>query len=248
MVPLSFSSYQFFAVGEATLFWPAQKALLVADLHLEKASFYALQGQMLPPYDSQATLENLQKAIAETGAQRVFCLGDNYHDRHGEIRLEPTAATILTQMTQHIDWVWITGNHDPDVSGLWGGRAVAQWHAEGLALRHEGSINPEKPEISGHYHPKHRVAVRGRHIRRRCYVRGRNHLIMPAFGTLTGGMAADDDVILDLLGHPAEALLPAGGKLLRFALTTGPRASPQAETQGQLPLKATPHQSTGHRQ
>ena len=49
MVPFSFAGYDFLASSEGALFWPAQRALLVADLHLEKASWFARLGQMLPP-------------------------------------------------------------------------------------------------------------------------------------------------------------------------------------------------------
>ncbi|MEM8726199.1 MAG: phosphoesterase, partial [Pseudomonadota bacterium] len=55
MVPVSFAPLPF--AGEElvltrsnALYWPRERALLVADLHLEKGSWYAQQGQMLPPY------------------------------------------------------------------------------------------------------------------------------------------------------------------------------------------------------
>ncbi|MGB5724205.1 MAG: ligase-associated DNA damage response endonuclease PdeM [Parasphingorhabdus sp.] len=205
-------------VAPAALFWPTKNALLVADLHLEKASFYARQGQMLPPYDSQATLAELAGLVSATGATTVFCLGDNYHDGAGEARLEPEAARRLVAMTDALEWIWITGNHDRDVAGLWGGSVVNEWTGEGLALRHEASANSILPEISGHYHPKIRVPVRGRHVSRRCFVKGLHHLIMPAFGALTGGMAAQDPAIEACVGGPAEAIIGLKEKPVRFPL------------------------------
>ena len=71
MVPLSFSGRNFRVTRTGGLFWPERQALLVADLHLEKASWFARFGQMLPPYDSHATLELLQGDIAATGAKSV---------------------------------------------------------------------------------------------------------------------------------------------------------------------------------
>ncbi|TMJ37582.1 MAG: phosphoesterase, partial [Alphaproteobacteria bacterium] len=41
------------------LYVPDFEALLVADLHLEKASSLARRGVHLPPYDTRATLEHL---------------------------------------------------------------------------------------------------------------------------------------------------------------------------------------------
>ncbi len=218
MVPLLFANHRFDIVAPAALYWPAKNALLVADLHLEKASFYARQGQMLPPYDSQATLAALADLVKDTGATTVFCLGDNYHDGEGEARLEPEAARRLVAMTGTLDWIWITGNHDRDVAGTWGGLVVDEWTGNGLALRHEATVGSQLPEISGHYHPKIRIPVRGRHVSRRCFVKGRHHLIMPAFGALTGGMAAQDPAIEACIGGPAEAIIGLKEKPVRFPL------------------------------
>ena len=80
MVPFSFAGEELVLVAGRALYWPRERALLVADLHLEKSSFYARFGQMLPPYDSRETLERVAMAVRETGARRVFCLGDNFHD------------------------------------------------------------------------------------------------------------------------------------------------------------------------
>ena len=75
MVPVSFAfdfcGEEFRLTTGRALYWPRERALLVADLHLEKASWYARHGQLLPPYDSRETLERLALAIRETGARRV---------------------------------------------------------------------------------------------------------------------------------------------------------------------------------
>ena len=112
MVPLSFADQEWLLTRSGALYWPREAALLVADLHLEKASFFARNGQMLPPYDSRETLERVALAIRETGARRVYTLGDNFHDEDGVRRLEPHAAGMLDALTRAVDWVWITGNHD----------------------------------------------------------------------------------------------------------------------------------------
>src|SRR6187397_685340 len=113
MVPLSFAGHDFLASPEGALHWPAQAALLVADLHLEKASWFARLGQFLPPYDSLATLTAIASAIAATSATRVYCLGDSFHDRFGCERLPADASALLTRMTSAVEWAWIVGNHDP---------------------------------------------------------------------------------------------------------------------------------------
>lgn len=87
MVPFSFADEEWLLGADRWLYRPRDRALLLADLHLEKASYFARHGQMLPPYDSRATLDRVALAIRETGARRVFCLGDNFHDDDGPARL-----------------------------------------------------------------------------------------------------------------------------------------------------------------
>ncbi|MBC2669943.1 ligase-associated DNA damage response endonuclease PdeM [Novosphingobium piscinae] len=230
MVPFSFAGQEWRWVagrkgGGQALFWPAENALLVADLHLEKASAYARTGQFLPPYDSRETLGRVAAALRQTGARRVFCLGDNFHDAEGPARLEPHAAGMLAALTRATDWVWITGNHDPVLApaGTWGGMVTEALAVGGVALRHQASAATAAPELSGHYHPKLRVRVRGRQIARPCAVRSERQLVLPAFGALTGGMDAADPAILAAL-QPAraiDAVLAAGDRLVEYPLWRG---------------------------
>lgn len=218
MVPLSFAHHDFMAHADAALYWPAQNALLVADLHLEKASWYAKGGQMLPPYDSRATLERLAAIIAETGAETVYCLGDNFHDCDGEQRLEPEAAELLQSLTRRIRWYWINGNHDAHLDGCWGGQVVAEIEVAGIMLRHEAEPDDPMPEMSGHFHPKLRLRQRHRYVARRCYVASESKLIFPAFGALTGGLDAASEPIRAAMGSHADALVPVPDRLLKFPL------------------------------
>jgi len=230
MVPLSFAPMEFaghellLAEGRA-LYWPREQALLVADLHLEKASFYARHGQMLPPYDSRETLERVADAVKFTGARRVITLGDNFHDEDGTSRLDPYAAGMLEALTRALDWVWITGNHDGQMQRGFGGTLVEELELGGVILRHEAQSGEARPELSGHFHPKVRVKVRDRHISRPCAVVSRgagksDRMILPAFGALTGGMDAGAPEIRAAL-MPAsriDAVLPARGKLVQLPL------------------------------
>jgi DNA ligase-associated metallophosphoesterase len=202
--------------------------LLVADLHLEKASFYARTGQMLPPYDSRETLERLAHALRLTGARRVFCLGDNFHDAAGPGRLDPHAAGMLAALTRATDWVWITGNHD--IKGDIGAAAqdspalpgthLAETTVAGVILRHEARPGETAPELSGHFHPKLRVVQRGRAITRPCIVASETRMVLPAFGALTGGLDAGAPAIRAALepSRTGDALIPAAGRVARFAL------------------------------
>ncbi len=216
MVRFSFCGHDLVALPQGALYWPGRRALLVADLHLEKASWFAGRGQMLPPYDSLATLADLTALAAATNPAEIWCLGDSFHDTGGCERLPPQACDMLADLTRAHRWTWITGNHDPVVPALVGGRAVAEAEVDGMILRHEADPRDARPELSGHFHPKFRVFRRGRLVSRRCFVASATKLILPAFGALTGGLDADHPEILRAVGRDAQALVPVSDRLLRF--------------------------------
>ena len=218
MVPFSFAGETFSATRGGALFWPARSALLVADLHLEKASWYAAGGQFLPPYDSLATLTAVEREVEATGVTRLYCLGDSFHDRFGCDRLPAEARALLLDLTGKLDWTWITGNHDPGFADHCGGRLVEEVEVGGIVLRHEALPGEPRPEMSGHFHPKLRLQLRGRQVSRRCFVESPSKLILPAFGALTGGLDAAHPEILRHVGKPAAALVPVSDRLLRFPL------------------------------
>src|SRR5438309_164319 len=218
MVPFSFAGESFCPSADGALFWPAEQALLVADLHLEKASWFARFGQFLPPYDSHATLTALAAEVERTGAKRLYCLGDSFHDRFGCERLPATARDLLSALTANLDWTWIVGNHDPGFADHCGGRIEEEVEIGGIILRHEAVREEPRPEISGHFHPKLRLHLKGRHVSRRCFVTSPAKIIMPAFGSLTGGLDAHHPEILGSVGSNAAALVPVSDRLLRFPL------------------------------
>jgi hypothetical protein len=218
MVPFSFAGETFEATPSGALFWRAQHALLVADLHLEKASWFARLGQFLPPYDSHATLSALADEVERSGAMRLFCLGDSFHDRFGCDRLPANARELLSSLTAKLDWVWIVGNHDPGFADHCGGRIADEIEIGTVILRHEAVPGEPRPEISGHFHPKLRLHLKGRQVSRRCFVLSATKIIMPAFGSLTGGLDARHPQIMRSVGTNAAALVPVSDRLLRFPL------------------------------
>jgi DNA ligase-associated metallophosphoesterase len=218
MVRFSFCGHELMALAQGALYWPARRALLVADLHLEKASWFARLGQMLPPYDSIATLADVTGLAVSTGAEEIWCLGDSFHDRKGCDRLPARAREMLVSLTGGTRWTWITGNHDPGFADHCGGAIVEEAEVDGLLLRHEADPAESRPELSGHFHPKLRIRHRGRQVSRRCFVATERKLILPAFGSLTGGLDAGHPEIVRAVGPKAEALVPVADRLLRFPL------------------------------
>jgi DNA ligase-associated metallophosphoesterase len=218
MVRFSFCNHELMALPQGALFWPARRALLVADLHLEKASWFAKGGQMLPPYDSAATLADLSLIVAATAAEEIWCLGDSFHDREGCDRLPENARNALIALTSTTRWTWIVGNHDSSFVDHCGGALVEEAEVDGLVLRHEAEPSETRPELSGHFHPKLRITHRGRQVSRRCFVATATKLILPAFGSLTGGLDAHHPEIVRAVGLGAQALVPVQDRLLRFPI------------------------------
>ncbi|ESR26414.1 ligase-associated DNA damage response endonuclease PdeM [Lutibaculum baratangense] len=170
------------------LWWAAERTLVVSDLHLEKGSSLARRGQLLPPYDTAATLRRLAALVETYLPARVVCLGDSFHDRRAAERLAPAARDTVRALQRGRDWIWIAGNHDRDAPAGLGGEAMAELNLNGLAFRHEPRAGDCRGEVAGHLHPAAKLRLRGRGLRRRCFVTDGARLVMPSFGAYTGGL------------------------------------------------------------
>jgi len=201
------------------LWVPAFRALIVADLHLEKGSAFATRGQMLPPYDSRATLDRLEAEIAELNPAMVVLLGDSFHDAKAIARMAADDRARLDRLTLGRDWLWLEGNHDREalardaeaVARL-PGAVVGDMRLGALRLTHE----PEAPtpidnrhgEVAGHLHPAARIVAYGRGVRRPCFITDGSRIILPAFGAFTGGLNVRDPAIAGLFAtEPMAAAL-----------------------------------------
>lgn len=174
------------------IYWPEQSLLVVSDLHLEKGSSFARRGGLVPPYDTADTLMRLAATVARYNPRVVVSLGDNFHDGGGAGRICPDDRTSLAGLQRGRDWIWITGNHDPEPLFGLGGLSADSFAVGNLTFRHIAAKKGAIGEISGHYHPVAVVAGRGRSMRRRCFATDGNRLVMPAFGAYAGGLSIRD--------------------------------------------------------
>lgn len=188
----------FLADPAGALFWPEHGLLAVADLHLEKGSSLAGRGMLLPPYDTAATLARLARLIAQYAPRVVVALGDSFHDGGGPARLADGDRASLAALQRGRDWIWITGNHDPEPAPGIGGVFHETLTLGPLTFRHlpTGAAGA----ICGHLHPVARIAHRGRAVRRACFAADGARLVMPAFGAFTGGLNIRDAAFADLFG------------------------------------------------
>ena len=170
------------------VWWEAASVLVFSDLHLEKASSYAERGQMLPPYDTGATLRRIDSLIQMLQPTTVIALGDSFHDRRAAVRMASGDVAYVRAMTGRVDWVWIEGNHDPQPPAHLGGRTAHELRLGPLTFRHEPASGNAHGEIAGHLHPCARVLGRGRSVRARCFASDGERMVMPAYGALAGGL------------------------------------------------------------
>ena len=197
--PLSVCGAALTPLPEGALWWADERILVVADLHFEKGSAFAERGVALPPYDTGATLNRLEKLMEKFEPETLIALGDSFHDRRAEKRMAKSDADRLIALTAACDWIWIEGNHDPVPPRRFGGSVQGEMTVGPLTFRHEPRPAPSTGEIAGHLHPCAAVRVRGRRLRRRCFVSDTTRAILPAFGAYAGGLNVLDRAYAGLL-------------------------------------------------
>lgn len=201
-----FAGARLVALGSGALFWPDQDLLCVSDLHLGKSERRARLGDApLPPYETQETLTRLESDIRSTGATTVICLGDSFDDTIAAKALRDDEALWIASLQAGRTWIWIEGNHDPAPVAM-GGTFRREVVLASLVFRHIAKIG-ENNELSGHYHPKVTLSTGHNRITRRAFLVDQNRIILPAYGTYTGGLRSNSTALQTLMGPDTLAIL-----------------------------------------
>lgn len=204
--PFTLAGVSLVALGTGALWWPEQGLLCVSDLHLGKSERIARRGGgTLPPYDTRDTLTRLAADLARTQARIVVCLGDSFDDLDAAHALPEDERLWIAKLQAGRRWVWIAGNHDPGPVEL-GGTLLTELPVAPLSFRHIAKPGASG-EISGHYHPKATLRSRGRAVTRPAFLLDRDRVILPAYGTYTGGLRSDDAALSSLMRPEALALM-----------------------------------------
>ncbi len=203
------------------LYLPDDQLLIVSDMHLEKGTSWARRGIFLPPYDTRQTLAALGSVILHYKPRMLVFLGDSFHDIGGAARLHGEALGDLVGLCAAQETFWITGNHDPEKSALLPGNSCAELGIGTIRLVHiPGGSLVDGGEIAGHLHPAALVVGRGRAVKRRCFVTDGQRMILPAFGSYTGGLNICDEAIKGLFEQKSMVVHAIGEKQiysLRFS-------------------------------
>ncbi|MFN3889380.1 MAG: ligase-associated DNA damage response endonuclease PdeM [Beijerinckiaceae bacterium] len=188
---LAIAGVEFVADVSGALFHEAERLLIVADLHLEKGSAYAARRVLLPPYDTAATLARLAAVVMRLSPRAVVALGDSFHDVRAGARMAEADRRALGDLQRGRDFIWIAGNHDPELPAFAGGERCASLSLGPVTLRHEPAPGASG-EIAGHLHPVARVVSKSGGLRRRCFASDGDRCVMPAFGAYAGGLNIRD--------------------------------------------------------
>jgi DNA ligase-associated metallophosphoesterase len=217
--PLHIAGERIMLDPAGALYWPAERLLIVSDLHLETGSAHALRGSLLPPWDSKATLDRLAGLVRRLRPATIVALGDSFHDRDAAQRLAADQAARLAAIAHAVDFIWVLGNHDPAPPRGFAGRATHE-HAVGpFVLRHEASVATRGTvEICGHCHPKAAVPTRAAQVTRPCFVVDSRRIMLPAFGVYTGGLDVRHPAIAGLFPHGGRVFVLGQERLFSFAL------------------------------
>jgi DNA ligase-associated metallophosphoesterase len=178
-------------LAERALYWPRERTLFVADVHLGKAASFRAGGVAVPRGATAGDLARLGALLAATGATRLVVLGDFLHAAAGRVAALDAAFVRWRSAHAALELMLVRGNHDASA-----GDPPAHWHVRVVAgphlcapflFCHEPSEPPAGYALCGHLHPGVRVADTGRDsVRLPCFVLGRRRALLPAFGRLTG--------------------------------------------------------------
>lgn len=198
------------------LWWQAQEMLIVSDLHFGKGSFLARHGSALPAHDTHDTLERLAVLIDHYRPQQLVCLGDSFHDVRAYKGLHQDDHRQLIALIRRVPlWHWILGNHDPLIEDDLPGQFHEILYTDNILLTHEPAPD-DVPQMIGHYHPKANTRVGGRRVSGPCFMITEHKLIMPAFGSYTGGLDCADPAITAILQGTPECRFIYNNKLWKL--------------------------------
>lgn len=180
---------------DRVVFRPKAHALYLADLHLGKEASFRSMGWAVPEGGARDDLSRISRLILSLEVRRLVFLGDFLHARAG--RSESLRRLLMEWKREHPDLEWhlVRGNHDQAAGDPWPELGIdchdEAWDDDGWTCRHELVADEDLPgpTLAGHLHPVFQLKggkARGR-ARVPAFVLKARGLILPSFGTFTGG-------------------------------------------------------------
>ncbi len=186
-----FTEYPWLALlPEGAIFLADTATLVVADLHLGKSAAFRAKGLPVPEGDTACDLKRVRDLAEKHGAARLMIAGDLFHSKSG---ISPELEAALDGFLDAIDLpvALALGNHDhklpkipdrlqaADAFGLESGITVIHDPADAIG---------DRLNLCGHLHPVVKIQDGKRtSLRFPCFLKRGNTLVLPAFGSFTGG-------------------------------------------------------------
>jgi len=196
--PVSLAGENLWLLPEKALYWPAQQALLIADVHFGKAAAYRSLGQPVPRGTTSENIAVLDSLLASLPCRHLIFLGDFLHGPGSHARATLDALAQWRARHGDLSMTLIRGNHDKragDPPAALDMRVVPEPMLLGpFALRHEPEPHSTRHVLAGHVHPVYRLHGKGHQsLRLACFRLGTDVSLLPAFGAFTGGYQVKRD-------------------------------------------------------
>ena len=200
-------------LADKALYWPEQKALLIADAHFGKAAAYRALGQPVPQGTTSDNLQRLDGILTRYPTEQLIFLGDFLHSPKSHAPATLAALRAWRLRHEKIRCILIRGNHD-----LRAGDPPPDLHIEvvtepylmgDFALQHIPKAHATHHVIAGHVHPVFRLVGKGRQrLLLPCFVHDAMGTLLPSFGDFTGGFAVDNKIDCNILVTDGDCIWP----------------------------------------
>ena len=186
------NNHAFLILADKALYWPQQKALLIADAHFGKAAAYRALGQPVPHGTTNKNLQRLSVLIDEYPTEQLIFLGDFLHAPKSHAPATLAALQIWRNQHANMQCILVRGNHDlraGDPPADLNMKIVTEPYLVGdFALQHIPQPHATHHVIAGHVHPTYRLQGKGRQsLVLPCFYHEPLVTLLPAFGDFTGG-------------------------------------------------------------
>ena len=182
---------------EKALYWPAQKMLVIADIHCGKAASFRAQGVPVPRGTTTQNLDALDALMAEHDTVEIVFLGDFLHAKAAHASATLAAMLAWRERNRQLRLTLVRGNHDlraGDPAASLGIAMVDEPHTVGaFSFCHHPDIWGPGYVLAGHVHPVYILSSRLDSLRLPCFLAGPTRMILPSFGAFTGGHPVNPD-------------------------------------------------------
>ena len=188
--------------------------LLMSDLHIGKSYSCAKNGNFLPPFEIDETIEKIKSIVDFYNPKKIISLGDSFHEASTLELIDNIYIKNLNKIFKKREVIFIDGNHDAELKSK---EKIDATFKDSLKLDNfnfthikNSKIINNLFEFSGHFHPKVSIISNRVTYSFKCFVLGKNFCILPSFGTYTGGLNINSNTLKKII--PQEKTVIAIGK------------------------------------